>query len=1195
MKKIGLFLLLSIVGFTGYAQYPKSDAQLISNGNTVINAGPSQNTASRIGNDFLDIAYSKLSVIPLNATGTNTYVASSSIVNSYSNAIFEIVFQNGNSGAATLNINSLGAVNLQKLVSGSYTALSSGDIQNNQALRVWYDQPNNIFQVFLGGGSGGSTVGSSILSGNGSGGFSNVTVGSNLSFSGGTLNTAATPTLNLTNSNSLPISSGVSGLGTGVATALGLNSSSGATGSLIINPTNAAGDLTNNGSGSFSWTQSLKTANNLSDVADGGSSRLNLRVPTLFRARAVSVTNVASLSGTTTIDGVALAANDRVLLTAQSTASQNGPWLVQSGAWTRPTDFASGTSVQAHTILVAGGTNYAGSFWGMTNNSAAVIDTDAQTWLITNSSNPGSVYNVKYYGAVGDAIQTGPVGTISSSSHNFSCSTCSFVSSDVGKTILVPGAGAAGADLITTISAYSSGTAVTLTGTASTSVITAICWYGTDDTSAITSAISATPISGAQLYFPANSGSGYLVTSTISVTKNLIIYGDGQAPYKIFPTLSGPNNTPFRGGTSILFTSGNTACFSFTKDVTNNNYPVRSVRDLSIINISGATPVSGSAGIYITDNAEHTTIREVNVTGFYYNIWVDANLYSLIDNCRLVSPIAAGVYINNSISNDLDGTLIRGCSFHGNLSSASTAKGVWIRGGGGVQIKDNYFNALDFNPPTTDTYSLAYCIYFDPSLNTTSEWNISGNHFDNFQISAIYGHVTGSTGRMTVINSLVNTHQTTGNTLGPAIDLSNFSNVTIVGYSAVTSGTVTQPFFSCTGGSNVFIGSGQRTGYATQDSFGTTVMSPIGYGSLNIYPIGSTGSFITQNSTYDGTNLKYINSAATARIQFNQGDINFYSGASGTAGSTVSEVNGVQFKVNTLANTLYVSPTGVEIGGNSPSAWLHSKQAALSSAWIPAFQVDPGAHTGQTTATEFPNFVVSSATQTAASGTTPTQRSFWVKAITYAGTSGTRTITDSYGGYFEKSIAGTNGAITRNWGIGTNGNIQVQGSAYIGAATTAPTALLHLAAGTATANTSPLKFTSGTNLTAAEAGALEYDGTSLFFTPGSPTVARYRVDVNATIAAPATTGTVSVVHSNASVITITPTGACTFNASGGVTGQTTTYVITTSGVSSFTLTWGTAYKTTGTLATGTVSGKVFTVQFSYDGTNWNEVARTTAM
>jgi hypothetical protein len=45
-----------------------------------------------------------------------------------------------------------------------------------------------------------------------------------------------------------------------------------------------------------------------------------------------------------------------------------------------------------------------------------------------------------------------------------------------------------------------------------------------------------------------------------------------------------------------------------------------------------------------------------------------------------------------------------------------------------------------------------------------------------------------------------------------------------------------------------------------------------------------------------------------------------------------------------------------------------------------------------------------------------------------------------------------------------------------------PSAYLHLGAGTATASTAPLKFTSGTNNTTAETGAMEYNGTNLFFT-----------------------------------------------------------------------------------------------------------------
>ena len=54
----------------------------------------------------------------------------------------------------------------------------------------------------------------------------------------------------------------------------------------------------------------------------------------------------------------------------------------------------------------------------------------------------------------------------------------------------------------------------------------------------------------------------------------------------------------------------------------------------------------------------------------------------------------------------------------------------------------------------------------------------------------------------------------------------------------------------------------------------------------------------------------------------------------------------------------------------------------------------------------------------------------------------------------------------------------------LGIGTASPTAALELKAGTATAGTGPLKFTSGTNLTTAEAGSMEYNGTNLFMTNG---------------------------------------------------------------------------------------------------------------
>jgi hypothetical protein len=57
----------------------------------------------------------------------------------------------------------------------------------------------------------------------------------------------------------------------------------------------------------------------------------------------------------------------------------------------------------------------------------------------------------------------------------------------------------------------------------------------------------------------------------------------------------------------------------------------------------------------------------------------------------------------------------------------------------------------------------------------------------------------------------------------------------------------------------------------------------------------------------------------------------------------------------------------------------------------------------------------------------------------------------------------------------------------VGIGVAAPTANLHIKAGTAAANTAPFKFTSGTLLATPEAGAIEYDGTHLYYTDDTPT------------------------------------------------------------------------------------------------------------
>lgn len=91
------------------------------------------------------------------------------------------------------------------------------------------------------------------------------------------------------------------------------------------------------------------------------------------------------------------------------------------------------------------------------------------------------------------------------------------------------------------------------------------------------------------------------------------------------------------------------------------------------------------------------------------------------------------------------------------------------------------------------------------------------------------------------------------------------------------------------------------------------------------------------------------------------------------------------------------------------------------------------------------------------------------------------------------------------------------------------------------------------------------------------------------------TGTFDVRMTNP-VITLTPTGDCTLNAVGGSAGDLVTFAVTSAGTTSYTVTFGTNFKSTGTLATGTVDAQLFTALFQcLDGTTWAELARTGAM
>jgi hypothetical protein len=106
---------------------------------------------------------------------------------------------------------------------------------------------------------------------------------------------------------------------------------------------------------------------------DNIASGLSLKAST----RASTTTNI-TLSGTQTVDGVFVITGDRVLVKNQTNGTQNGIYVVQSGAWNRSTDTDNSPvgEVQAGMFsFVTEGTVNSDTGWVLTTNNPITLGT----------------------------------------------------------------------------------------------------------------------------------------------------------------------------------------------------------------------------------------------------------------------------------------------------------------------------------------------------------------------------------------------------------------------------------------------------------------------------------------------------------------------------------------------------------------------------------------------------------------------------------------------------------------------------------------------------------------------------------------------------------------------------------------------------------------------------------------------------
>src|SRR5262249_55164847 len=99
-----------------------------------------------------------------------------------------------------------------------------------------------------------------------------------------------------------------------------------------------------------------------------------------------------TLSGLQTIDGVSLAANDRVLVKDQNGAANNGIYAAASGAWSRTSDANTAALWPFETVVpVTSGTINAQSQWTVVTPGTITLGTTALTFSAVHPRFNGSV------------------------------------------------------------------------------------------------------------------------------------------------------------------------------------------------------------------------------------------------------------------------------------------------------------------------------------------------------------------------------------------------------------------------------------------------------------------------------------------------------------------------------------------------------------------------------------------------------------------------------------------------------------------------------------------------------------------------------------------------------------------------------------------------------------------------------------
>ncbi|MFK0045524.1 GDSL-type esterase/lipase family protein [Streptomyces sp. NPDC090741] len=167
---------------------------------------------------------------------------------------------------------------------------------------------------------------------------------------------------------------------------------------------------------------------------------------------------------------------------------------------------------------------------------------------------PAYVFDVTDYGAIGDGMTVADASMTSASAVLTCATSAPFAVGDIGKSVMVLGAGASGETLVGAIAGYTDSSHVTLNTTAGTTVSGACAMWSSDDTAAIQAAITAAGTyaaahsGAATVLIPPAPGRYYGIAGALKTGGSTL--GNAQLALPVYPATGRKITLTFQGTSS---------------------------------------------------------------------------------------------------------------------------------------------------------------------------------------------------------------------------------------------------------------------------------------------------------------------------------------------------------------------------------------------------------------------------------------------------------------------------------------------------------------------------------------------------------------------------------------------------------------------------------------------------------------------